>query len=282
MHERVNPTPFADVNVVLEHFRARIQALLERRFLGMYVIGSLALGDFDPSSSDIDFIVLTDTNLPEALVRGLQDIHEQFAGSSSSWATKIEAVYVPQAALGPHALPTAEYPQIEKGTILLQAALEPGWVFQCWTLREHGIVVAGPNPRMLVAPVEPQAMRAAVVAIAGEWLDAAYHDPSWLVWLRQRQHHTFVIQTLCRMLYSLATGEVTSKLRAMQWAQHAPGTQWATLIERSLATQDEAGQLTQSEVKDTIALIRYTVTQGQRGAGLQPPKPITDNRRNRP
>ena len=77
-----------------------------------------------------------------------------------------------------------------------------------------------PNPGRLSAPIESWDMAVAVVTIASEWLDAAHHDPTWLVWLGQRQHHAFVIQTLCRLLYSLATTEVTSKLHAIQWAQH--------------------------------------------------------------
>jgi len=47
MTERLHPTPYADVNEVLHDFLVSIQALLGRRFLGMYVLGSLVLGDFD-------------------------------------------------------------------------------------------------------------------------------------------------------------------------------------------------------------------------------------------
>jgi hypothetical protein len=47
MTERLRPTPFADVKAVLHHFLVNSQALLGRHFLGMYALGSLALGDFD-------------------------------------------------------------------------------------------------------------------------------------------------------------------------------------------------------------------------------------------
>lgn len=265
MHGRVHPTPFADVNAVLKDFQGHIQTLLGCHFLGMYSVGSLALGGFDPSSSDIDFVVVTDANLENALVPGLQAIHEQFAASNSPWATKIEAVYVPHAALHAHPPATGEYPQIEKGMPLMQTTLEPGWVFQCWTLRERGVVVAGPEPRTLIAPIGSRDMAVAVVTIASEWLDAAHHDSTWLVWLGQRQHHVFVIQTLCRMLYSLSTTEVTSKLHAIQWAQHTLGTPWSTIIERAHIIPNETKYLSPSEVEDTIAFIAYTVKQGQRG-----------------
>lgn len=273
MREPIPPTPFADVNEVLAHFRDQLLALLGDHFLSMVLVGSLALGDFDPASSDIDFIVVTKTDLDETAVHRLQALHEQFATSGSPWAARLEAVYVPQAALGPQSSMTALYPQVEKGEPLVLMALEPGWVFQCWTLRERGIAVAGPNPRTLAAPADRQAapavrqaMAAAVVAIAGEWLHAAHNDLSWLDWLRERPHHTFVLQTLCRLLYSLATGEVTSKPRAVQWAQQTLDPPWPALIQRALAARDHPEPLAPGEIEETVALLQFTVNQAEAAA----------------
>ena len=63
MLEPLHPTPYAGVNAVLHHFLASIQAIVGSHFRGMYLSGSLALGDFDPRSSDIDFIVVTGATL---------------------------------------------------------------------------------------------------------------------------------------------------------------------------------------------------------------------------
>jgi hypothetical protein len=264
MSEPFSPTSFADVNVVLNHFLTRIHARLGSRFQGMYLVGSLALGDFDPRSSDIDFVVVTDTDVGDDLFAGLQDIHAQFAAGSSVWADKIEAIYAPYAALR-RAAPDASYcPQIETGTQLFKAPLESGWVFQCITIRDCGVVVAGPDPRTLVGPIQPQAMRSAAAEIAGQWLEQADTDPTWLPWLRQRDAQAFVILTLCRLLYSLATGSVASKPRAAEWARGELGEPWATLIERALARQHEAGNITQSEEDETLAFIQFTFEQSRR------------------
>ena len=115
MTERLHPTPFADVNAVLHDLLVNIQALLGRRFLGMYVLGSLALGDFDPRTSDIDFIVVTDVEMGDDLFHGLQELHAHFALSSSPWAAKVEAVYVPQAAFAKIIDRSATAPQHSHG-----------------------------------------------------------------------------------------------------------------------------------------------------------------------
>ncbi|RPJ43754.1 MAG: nucleotidyltransferase domain-containing protein, partial [Chloroflexi bacterium] len=92
-----DPTPYPDVNTALRHFSTRVQAVLGEQFLGMYLYGSLALGDFDPQTSDIDFIVATKTEIAEDHFTALQALHEQFDAGGSAWAGRIEAAYIPQA-----------------------------------------------------------------------------------------------------------------------------------------------------------------------------------------
>lgn len=266
MSEPLVPTPYADVNAVLDDLLGRIQALLGSRFHGMYLVGSLALGDFDPRGSDIDLIIVTGTEIDDDLFGGLQDLHARFAGGGSPWADKLEAVYVPYPALRHGAPSASHYPQIERGTALFKAPLESGWVFQCSTLRDRGVVVAGPDPRALVGSIDSQAMRAAVAAIAGLWREQADTDPEWLDWLREHDNQRFVILTLCRMLYSLASGSVASKPRAAEWARSALGQPWATLIERSPAKQHQAGNIAPGEVDETVAFIQFTLEQSKRHA----------------
>jgi len=60
-----HPTPYPDVNIVLHVLLKNVQTVLGNHFIGMYVYGSLASGDFDPQRSDIDFLVVTADRLPD-------------------------------------------------------------------------------------------------------------------------------------------------------------------------------------------------------------------------
>ena len=193
MREPHYPTPHADVNRVLRDLLAQVQPILGTHFVGMYLSGSLALGDFDPQSSDIDMVIVTDVELSGDLFAALHDLHAHFDESRSPWAAKVEAVYIPLEDLR-HSAPTpAQYPQIEKGRMLFLDHLESGWIFHCYTLREHGVIVAGPDPHTLINPVDPDAMRRAAATIAEIWLEQAQHDPGWLTWLHPRKHQAFVV-----------------------------------------------------------------------------------------
>ena len=190
----------------------------------------------------------------------MRDMHARFSASDSCWAGRIEAAYIPQYALSCRNPTTARYPQIEKGSTLVLEPLESGWS-PCHTLREHGIVVAGPNPRTLFAPVAPDEMRRVSAAYAVVWLEQARHDPGWLIWLGCRKNQAFVVLTLCRMLYTLDSGAVASKVTAAGWMQQREGTRWGMLIHRALAGQHESGDTLDGDVNDTVDLVQYTVDQ---------------------
>jgi len=259
MGKPLHPTPYADVNVVLDHFLSSIQAVLGDHFVGMYLDGSLALGDFAPHSSDIDFVVTTDDELADGLFVALRDMHARFDASGSSWATEVEAVYIPQSALRRYDPAHACCPRIERGETLVMEHLDSGWVIHWYILREHGVAVAGPDPRLLIDPVDPQEMRRAMAAIGESWLEPARHDR---IALRRRGSQTYTLLTLCRMLYTLDSGAVVSKPVAARWAQTTLGTRWAALIKRALAwRKDPTCQETPSDedISDTLALIEYTL-----------------------
>jgi len=264
MHESLHPTPYAGVNAVLRDFLTSAQTILGDHFVGMYLYGSLALGAFDRHGSDIDFVVVTDADLSNELFVALHDLHARFNAGGSPWRAKIEAAYIPQGALRPNVPTIARYPQIEKGGALVMDHLESGWVIQCYTLREHGVVVAGPNPRTLIDPIDPRTMRRVAAVHADVWVEQARHDPEWLAWVRHRENQAFVVLTLCRMLYTLDSGAVASKPRAARWARKAVDKRWVGLIQRSLAGQHDSGETPDSDVRDTVALIEYTVSSSER------------------
>jgi hypothetical protein len=148
--------------------------------------------------------------------------------------------------------------------------LEDAWSVQCYTVREHGVAVAGPKPHTLFRRVDAAEMNREGSAIAGAWLEQARADPSWLAWLRQRENQAFVVLTLCRLLYTLETGAVASKPGAARWARQALGPRWSGLIERALAGGQDRSEIPESEAERTVALIQHTVDQFRQWEGSAP------------
>jgi len=263
-------TPYPDVNAVLHDFLTNVRTVLGDHFLGMYLSGSLALGDFSPDSSDIDFVVVTDAELSGDLLLSLQAIHARFNAGHSPWATEVEAAYISRDALRRYDPARARHPHIERGAdeVLDMDQLDTTWVLQRYILREHGVVVAGPDPRMLIDPVHPGDMRRAAAAQMLEWWGPMLHDPAPLYRVALG-YQAYAALTMCRIFYTLDTGGVVSKPVAARWAQRTLDERWTTLIERALAwrksrTREASSQETRdADVVETLALIDYTLERCQ-------------------
>ena len=252
------PTPYPDVNTVVHELLTSIQAILGAQLRGMYLLGSLALGDFHPQASDLDLVIVTVGTLSDETFASLRELHRRFDHSASAWATRLDAVYLPQEVLR-EAFPTAaRYPILEWPGLLALEPLEGGWPIQRYTLREYGVVVSGPDPSSLLDPVNPDDLRQASAAIVERWRDQAHRDREWVAWLRQPDNHTFVVLTLCRLLYTLDTGSVASKPAAALWAERTLPSRWSGLIDRAATQQHATDDEPEDEVNNTLALLEYT------------------------
>src|SRR5258708_36227131 len=148
------PTPYPDVNAVMHELLTSMHAILGAQLTGMYLVGSLALGDFEPRDSDIDLVIVTVGALSDETVAALRDLHQRFDHhSTSAWAAHLDAVYLPQEVLRASSPTAARCPVLQWPGLLALEPLEPWWPIWRHTLREYGIVVSGPDPRSLLDPV---------------------------------------------------------------------------------------------------------------------------------
>src|SRR5258708_38435162 len=92
------PTPYAELNSVLEELVASVKAALGEAFVGAYLQGSFAVGDFD-RHSDVDFIIVVSDELRDTQVDALQAIHRRIYCLPSEWAQHLEGSYFPTAIL---------------------------------------------------------------------------------------------------------------------------------------------------------------------------------------
>ena len=60
----VNPIfEYQEINGILDELLSGVKTVLGSRLVGLYIHGSLASGEFNPQTSDIDFLVVTRSSL---------------------------------------------------------------------------------------------------------------------------------------------------------------------------------------------------------------------------
>ncbi len=251
-------TPYPDVNTLLSELLDGARGVLGRQFVGMMLYGSLASGDFD-EARDVDVLVVTDGDLSSETFAALAALHARMGQVESRWAVQLEISYIPLAALRRHDPAHATHPRLDRGQgeRLHWMTHEVDWVVQRFALRESGLVVSGPPPASLIDPVSPDALRAAMrplLQLREQFLRDHPTD------LNFRGYQSYVVLTVCRMLYTLEHGTVVSKPVAARWALAALDKRWTTLIERALAGRQAPGSgVLPEDVSGTFEFIRYAL-----------------------
>ncbi len=256
-----NPTPYGDVNTLLFILFAKVQAVLHEKLVGFYLYGSLSLGDFDPESSDVDFLVVTTENLPEKVLDDLRDIHASITSSGLPYAKRLEGSYIPRAALRRYDPHDACHPTIGVDWEFHVAQHKSNWVIERHILREYGVVVWGPSPKTLIDPIPPHELRKAVCDMLKDFWQFQLPEPEWL---RPRDYQAFAVLTMCRALYILSGGSVVSKPEAAAWACQTLDPRWQSVIERALIWRH---QHTRDDLTETLDFVRFTVMYGMEVCG---------------
>ena len=227
-HEAAStPTVFPELNELLAELVARVESILGENFVGAYLTGSFALGGGD-LHSDCDFLVVTEERVTAEQERALRELHDEIPTRPGHWPHDLEGSYAPRADLETLAALDKQWLYVNRGRREMQ------WSTHCntedvrWTLREHGITLAGPEPRQLVAEVPADVLRSKMRPLIESFLPDLFSWTSFDIAWAQR----YAVATLCRMLYTLETGEVASKPASLEWAKRAP---------RAVARPDPAG-----------------------------------------
>jgi len=236
-----------------------VHAALGDNLVGVYLRGSLATGDFI-DTSDIDFFVATERPVSEAEADALIAVHARLAAMPNKYADRLERAYIDRAALWRFA-PGRRFLTVECETPLRWKVHETSWLIERCGLRESGIAILGPDPRTLIDPISAEELRDAARQRVREWATWAAdpHDPEWLP---PRSHQAYVVETMCRALYTLALGELVSKRKAASWGVSVLPERWHGLVRKAVAGRaDETPD--ETAIEGVLRFVQWVAAEGQ-------------------
>ncbi len=251
--QQIKPTPYPEVNEVLNLLHSNAKEVLGEQFIGMYLYGSLSSGDFNPATSDIDFLFVTKDSLSEETTSKLKSMHKEAWATNHKRAGELEGAYIPKDLIRKHDPNGAPCPMISEGEFYIDQR-GSDWIIQRHVVREYGVVIEGPDPKTLIDFVTPEDIRGSVMGVLNEWWFPMLDEP---LWLRDHEavYRSFAVITMCRVLHALAHGTVTSKPKATQWARRKLDEPWKQLIDKAVAVSNhEEGDV---PLDETLGFIRF-------------------------
>ena len=257
MPPAINPTPYPYVNAAVKLLLTDVKAILGDYFVGLYLHGSLALGDFNPDRSDIDFLVVTTRKLAKKIIPRVEKMHANIRQSGLKLVEKMEGAYLTKNAIRRYKPDNRLHLDYEDK--LFFARNDSNWVINLHVIREHGIVIAGPEPKTLIGAVSPAKLGQAARDILVTWWAPMINNSDRMQ--SGPGYPAYAVDTMCRILYTLHHGEIVSKPTAARWALQKIERCWSDLVKQ--ATTWKIGQPPVG-ISEAQQFIKYTLDKAER------------------
>ncbi|GAT70981.1 DNA polymerase III subunit beta [Planomonospora sphaerica] len=226
--------PFPVEDVIATYLRA-IDAEADGLIEGLYLEGSVALGDFRPRTSDIDFVAVTAASPQGAALAALERVHARLR---YRWPRPFfDGVYLTWDDL--RAGPASVGSRLHSHEGRLHTDAGPVSPVTWHTIADHGVICRGPAPAVLDLWRDPRALAA--------WTDdnldrywrrlcerACRPLSAWGLAAQSPYGAVWVVTGVARLHYTLATGGITSKDGAGRYALETFPARWHHVINEAL------------------------------------------------
>ncbi len=232
------------VQALIRELLAGMQVIFGGKLLGVYVFGSLVMGDFDETVSDIDLLVALDSDLNPTDFAALDKMHTDWATAHPEWAGRLEIAYLSRHGLQTFRTESTPMGIMSPGEPFHMVEAGHDWLINWYVVRNNGLTVFGAPVEQMIAPISIDEFIDNVKIYLAEWRNRVAE-------LERRPSQAYAILTMCRALYTVKHGQQVSKPKAAAWAaQEYP--EWASLINNAVAwrlawREDADGALTRNE-----------------------------------
>lgn len=261
--------PYPELRQVLNLFVNEVATELGENLVGIYLVGSLATGDFD-LDSDVDFLVVTHREVSEADMQRLQAIQTKIYEIDCYPAKHLEGSFISLADLNNWQIVGEKklYYFDNGSTIYEQSTHDNQWHVR-WILRERGITLIGQKPQTILQPIPLSELLNEIKTAMLEEIKVFQEEIDRpLSFWNSRFGQSFAVLTCCRMLHTLHTGTVQSKKAGVTWAKQFADPQWLPLIDQAWNEREgvrfgvKIGERAESAMLGkTLEFVRYAVTQ---------------------
>jgi predicted nucleotidyltransferase len=210
-----------------------LRSTLGPELVGVYLYGSAVTGGFDPALSDLDLLVVIDSDARLLDLSRIEAVHDRLARRHADWAHRLDIAYVGSATLSTFRSGGTVASISHEDALQLYDDAD-GWL-QTWYLVQYADApILGPPVAEVIPPIERR-----------EFVNAVARDAERIVRRVETDQRSGVVAytllTLCRVLRALDDDAITSKEDAASWlADRMPQATW--ILDEALAVRASGGR----------------------------------------
>lgn len=232
MDQRI-PDP---IRPIFEIYTTRFHEQFPDLLISFYIVGSIALGEFNEYFSDIDFITVLSQRIIPAEFEKLQRLHREIEQSYPRW--KMSGNYIQTDDLGKLAENIEPHPHYHDGVLHPHQQFELNWV-TWWELKNFGIAVVGRHPQNLLFTVNWNLlindMRENLNSYWAGWTS----QPVRILMLYSDWGIQWAITGVLRQFYTFRENMITTKIRAAKYALGCLPQRWHPLIQEAINIREQ-------------------------------------------
>lgn len=235
---------------------------LPDRIRGLYLTGSLALGDYRPGRSDIDFVAVSDTALQPSELGALQRVHTELQRTMRG--PRLDGVYLtwPALAAAPVGL---SVPYCLCGQFEAKGDFAVNPVTWC-ILDRHPLPLRGPTKPFVFHDEQMlrEWCRESLLSYWGSWVCSARGYGVHRLYSLSRELTVWGVLGVARPHATIWTGDMISKTAAGEYALDVFPSRWSAIVREALAGRGGGGRSSYlncfARRRDTLAFMEYVIS----------------------
>jgi hypothetical protein len=247
------------VTCLLEDYLVEVENGLPGYLTAFYLHGSIALGEFQPKYSDVDFIAVISRRSTDDDFARLAAVH---AALKEKYAQNpLSGSYLQPEDLGRFASEIEAAPYYQDG-IMQRGHFDINAV-TWWILKNRGVTLLGTPAERLPIEVDMERMIADMHRNMNTYWVSFIRQPARMAWLFSDYGVQWTIPGVLRQFYTFNEKGITSKIGACEYAlQHVP-QRWQRIIQEAMNIRNGRDtrlyRLRPQRALDGIQFLRYII-----------------------
>lgn len=260
------------VHKVVVDYLATVDKTAPGLIQGLYLVGSVALNDFRPRASDIDFVAVSEKPLDTMAIDAVRRVHAEVAKRHPR--PQFNGPYVTWADLAGDPRDAAPGTHVHGDGVVSTDTHAERHPVTWQTIAQAGVALRGPDPHTIDIWTDQAGLSASI---------RQNLDSYWSRWHRKSSRllskpglatlidwgPAWCVLGVSRLHYTLATGQITSKDGAGIYARETFPERWHQIIDECLRIRRQQPQRSSyrsiwTRRRDMLAFMDYAITDAHR------------------
>ncbi|MBZ0291013.1 MAG: DUF4111 domain-containing protein [Anaerolineae bacterium] len=245
---------------LFEDYLRTMQRELPGYITGFYLHGSLALGAFQPHTSDIDCITTISRRSTDDDVTRLAAIHQALETRYPDWPLSVS--YLQWGDLGQFESNIEPYPCYHDSVLHPRSYNDINAV-TWWLLKHRGVTLYGPSTDTMDFTIDWDRLVAEMHDNMNTYWAGFTRKPARIAWLWSDYGVQWAVLGVLRQFYTFREQAITSKVGAGEYALEQLPARWHPIIQEALTIRNQAGpsryRSRATRARDAFLFLRYVI-----------------------